>query len=547
MRFNHGQPQPRQESRLESRLGGPDRKSEFRPDYRSDHRHDHRHDHRSDHRDRHDSRGDYRSDHRGDYRDSRDSRRDGRDYRDSRDHRDARGPREHRDPRDARHPRDRRPEPRFEKRPKPPPKAIFRIVKKAKPRPSVKPEFQGPGSIYYRKPGNESVVGSGTYGKVFKADHIYTNNMVALKRIRVENEKDGFPVTAIREVKLLEHLRHDNVVQLLEVMVEDNHCYMVFEYLSHDLTGLLNHPSYKLDEAQKKDLAKQMFEGLDYLHHRGVLHRDIKAANILVSNSGQLKIADFGLARFYSKVRRLDYTNRVITIWYRSPELLFGETQYGPAVDIWSAACVLVEIFTNYAIFPGDGTELNQLQKIYDVLGAPTLEQWPGMRDTAWYELLINACKPRASTFESKYRDKLTPAAYELLTSMLDYDPANRPTANDVLEHPYFTVEQPAASRAVELANIQGDWHEFESKALRKEREQKKKEKDRHERERERHRQKELKRRVDDGDAHDKGGEHDRKRIRSEQEKDAERDPSGGLPSPRIEDRKGDLMEVDPV
>ena len=100
-------------------------------------------------------------------------------------------------------------------------------------------------------------------------------------------------MTAIREVKLLQSLNHDNIVRLREVMVEKNDCYMVFEYLSHDLTGLLNHPTFKLEQSHKKDLAKQLFEGLDYLHRRGVLHRDIKAANILVSNTGQLKLADF--------------------------------------------------------------------------------------------------------------------------------------------------------------------------------------------------------------------------------------------------------------
>ncbi len=253
-------------------------------------------------------------------------------------------------------------------------------------------------------------------------------------------------------------------------MVEKNDCFMVFEYISHDLTGLLNHPTFKLDHAQKKDLAKQLFEGLDYLHRRGVLHRDIKAANILVSNAGLLKLADFGLARFYAKSSKLDYTNRVITIWYRSPELLLGETQYGPAVDIWSAACVLVEIFTKHAIFPGDGGEINQLDKIYNVLGTPTTAEWPGIVDMQWFELL-RPMERKPSTFAEKYKDRVTPEAFELLSAMFLYDPAARPSASDVLEHPYFTTEEPAPRQAVELKDLEGDWHEFESKALRKERE----------------------------------------------------------------------------
>ncbi len=245
---------------------------------------------------------------------------------------------------------------------------------------------------------------------------------------------------------------------------------MVFEYLSHDLTGLLNHPTFSLTPSHKKDLARQLFEGLKYLHDRGVLHRDIKAANILISNTGELKLADFGLARFYQKHQRQDYTNRVITIWYRSPELLLGETQYGPSVDIWSAACVLVEIFTRHAIFPGDGGEINQLDKIYNVLGTPSRSEWPGVDELQWFTLL----RPRhriASTFVEKYQNRVSAEAFDLLQAMFMYDPSNRPTAGDVLEHPYFTVEEPKAEQAVELKELEGDWHEFESKALRKEKE----------------------------------------------------------------------------
>lgn len=335
--------------------------------------------------------------------------------------------------------RERSPEMRMEKK----------VIKRLKPPQALPLELAESTSVYYRKPGNESVVGSGTYGKVFKAIHVYTKQLAALKKIRMEGEKDGFPVTAVREIKLLQSLKHDNVVCLQEVMVENNDCFMVFEYLSHDLTGLLNHPTFKLEHAHKKHLGKQLFEGLNYLHRRGVLHRDIKAANILVSNIGQLKLADFGLARFFSKHGQPDYTNRVITIWYRSPELLLGETQYGPGVDIWSAACVMVEIFTRHAIFPGDGGEINQLDKIYNVLGTPTVSDWPRLAEMAWFELL-RPTERRLNTFAEKYQDRLTPAAFELLQAMFLYDPSKRPTAGDVLEHPYFTTEDPRPRQALE-------------------------------------------------------------------------------------------------
>lgn len=291
----------------------------------------------------------------------------------------------------------------------------------------------------------------------------------------MEGERDGFPITAVREIRLLQHLRHQHVVALQEVMVEKNECFMVFEYLSHDLTGLINHPTFKLTAAHKKDLAKQMFSGLDYLHRRGVLHRDIKAANILVSNRGQLKYADFGLARFYTKSRKLDYTNRVITIWYRPPELLLGETSYGPEVDVWSAACVFVEMFTKKAIFPGEGGELSQLEKTYNILGTPTRAEWPGIVDLPWFELMQPADR-RKRQFETIYNDVFSSAGMELVQWMFKYDPKERPNAEEVLSHAYFTKEEPQPVQAIELAEVEGDWHEFESKAARRENDKREKE-----------------------------------------------------------------------
>ncbi|OCT52623.1 hypothetical protein CLCR_09511 [Cladophialophora carrionii] len=394
-------------------------------------------------------------------------------------------------PQDRRHPNEASRQPQNDRRPdrsrSPPHKRAKKEVQT--PRPTLSPEFAQSESIYYRKPGNESVVGAGTYGKVFKAIHIYTKDKVALKKIRMEGERDGFPITAVREIRLLQHLRHKHVVALQEVMVEKNECFMVFEYLSHDLTGLINHPTFKLNPAHRKDLGKQMFEGLDYLHRRGVLHRDIKAANILVSNTGQLKYADFGLARFYTKSRALDYTNRVITIWYRPPELLLGETQYGPEVDIWSAACVFVEMFTKKAIFPGEGGELSQLDKTYNVLGTPTRSEWPGIVDLPWFELMQPTDR-RKRVFEAMYKDIFTPACLDVVQKMFKYDPKKRPTAEEVLNHEYFTTEQPAPEQPVELAQVEGDWHEFESKAHRRENDKREKEKRREEYQREREKRK---------------------------------------------------------
>lgn len=395
-------------------------------------------------------------------------------------------------------------------------------------------------SIYFRRPGNESVIGAGTYGKVFKAVHIFSKHEVALKKIRMEGERDGFPITAVREIKLLQNLRHKHVIALQEVMVEKNECFMVFEYMSHDLTGLINHPTFKLTPAHKKDLGRQMFEGLEFLHRRGVMHRDIKAANLLISNTGQLKYADFGLARFYTKSRKLDYTNRVITIWYRPPELLLGETQYGPAVDIWSAACVFMEMFTRKAIFPGEGGELSQLEKIYNVLGTPSKIEWPGIVEMPWYELMSPAVATTANgdhrkrTFESQFSDTLSPAALDLVTQIFRYDPATRPDAAGVLDHDYFVSEDPEPRQCIELADVSGDWHEYESKAHRKENERKEKEKRREEYVREREKRKAKEAGFEPGSVENKklkgaGGERDGARV--------DEVPAAPLPAGEEDDR----------
>ncbi|KAE8346043.1 hypothetical protein BDV24DRAFT_176966 [Aspergillus arachidicola] len=432
----------------------------FKPEPRFDRRDRDRERERDRHRERDRDRG------RNDRRDFRDPR----GFRDPRDRREGRRDDHRFDHRHDRRRGDRRQDFRPERRRdrSPEPKKQPKILTRPKPRPTLPEEFAKSDSVYYRKPGNESVIGAGTYGKVFKAIHVYTQRKVALKKIRMEGEKDGFPVTAVREIKLLQHLRNDNVVSLLEVMVERNECFMVFEYLSHDLTGLINHPTFTLTAAHKKDLAKQMFEGLSYLHHRGVLHRDIKAANILISNRGQLKYADFGLARFFSKSRQLDYTNRVITIWYRPPELLLGETRYGPAVDVWSAACVYVEMFTKKAVFPGEGGEISQMEKLYNCLGTPTRAEWPDIVEMPWFELMRPTERKRR-VFEEVYGQILTPAALDLVSQIFRYDPTARPNAEEILAHPYFAEEEPRPQQAIELENIEGDWHEFESKALRKE------------------------------------------------------------------------------
>ncbi|KZO97974.1 Pkinase-domain-containing protein [Calocera viscosa TUFC12733] len=309
-------------------------------------------------------------------------------------------------------------------------------------------------------------VGEGTFGKVYKATDPGTGVSVALKRIRMEGEKDGFPVTAMREIKILQALRHPNVVRLYEMMVSKGSVYMVFEYMEHDLLGVLSQSLFSFTDANLKSFSKQMLEGLAYLHHRGILHRDLKGSNILVTKRGELKLADFGLARFYNKHRRLDYTNRVITLWYRPPELLLGATEYQGEVDVWSAGCIIVELFNRAAPFRGE-TEIDEIQSIFKLKGTPNLDDWPEVTELPWYEML-RPKQHQPDRFEETMKDTLQmPGLMDLSLKMLTYNPRKRITAAEALNHPFFRSLSPAPERPTQMENVEGDWHELETKPLR--------------------------------------------------------------------------------
>uniref|UniRef100_A0A8C8ICC2 Protein kinase domain-containing protein n=1 Tax=Oncorhynchus tshawytscha TaxID=74940 RepID=A0A8C8ICC2_ONCTS len=217
------------------------------------------------------------------------------------------------------------------------------------------------------------ITGEGTYGQVYKAKDKDTAEMVALKKVRLDNEKEGFPITAIREIKILRQLNHKSIINMKEIVTDKEDAldfkndkgafYLVFEYMDHDLMGLLESGLVHFNESHIKSFMRQLLEGLDYCHKKNFLHRDIKCSNILLNNKGQIKLADFGLARLYNSDESRPYTNKVITLWYRPPELLLGEERYTPAIDVWSCGCILGELFTKKPIFQAN-QELAQLELI---------------------------------------------------------------------------------------------------------------------------------------------------------------------------------------
>nr|DAD29254.1 TPA_asm: hypothetical protein HUJ06_030722 [Nelumbo nucifera] len=280
-------------------------------------------------------------------------------------------------------------------------------------------------------------IGEGTYGQVYMAREINTGEIVALKKIRMDNEREGFPITAIREIKILKKLHHENVIKLKEIVTSQGPekdeqgrsdgnkykggIYMVFEYMDHDLTGLSDRPGMRFSVPQIKCYMRQLLTGLHYCHVNQVLHRDIKGSNLLIDNEGNLKLADFGLARSFSNDHNGHLTNRVITLWYRPPELLLGTTKYGPAVDMWSVGCIFAELLHGKPIFPGKD-EPEQLNKIFELCGAPDEVNWPGVSKIPWYNN-FKPTRPMKRRLREVFRH-FDRHALELLERMLTLDPS---------------------------------------------------------------------------------------------------------------------------
>ncbi|XP_013393742.1 cyclin-dependent kinase 9 [Lingula anatina] len=294
-------------------------------------------------------------------------------------------------------------------------------------------------------------IGQGTFGEVFKARDRKTKTLVALKKVLMENEKEGFPITALREIKILQLLKNENVVNLIEICRSKatpynrfkSTFYLVFEFCEHDLAGLLSNSNVKFTLGEIKKVMQQLLNGLYYIHSNKVLHRDMKAANILITKSGQLKLADFGLARAFSinnKGQPMRYTNRVVTLWYRPPELLLGERDYGPAIDMWGAGCIMAEMWTRSPIMQGD-TEQRQLQLITQLCGSITTKVWP---DVEKYELYTKMELPKDQ--KRKVKDRLKAYikdqyALDLLDKLLTLDPTKRIDGDRALDHDFFWTD----------------------------------------------------------------------------------------------------------
>ncbi|KAF2019554.1 Pkinase-domain-containing protein [Aaosphaeria arxii CBS 175.79] len=282
----------------------------------------------------------------------------------------------------------------------------------------------------------------GSYGWVSRAKEIGTSEIVALKKVKMDYVNDGFPITALREIAMLQKARHKNIVDLKEVVVGDSldEVVLVMEFIEHDLKTLQEDMAEPFLASEVKTLLRQLVSGVDFLHQNHIMHRDLKTSNILLNNRGALKLADFGMARFIPPPNA-PLTQLVVTLWYRAPELLLGTTTYSTEVDMWSVGCIFGELLLKEPLLPGKN-EVDELAKIFALCGLPDEKSWPGfyrLPNAKSLRLPRDTRGPKPGPVIRTKFPLLTNKGVELLTELLSMNPEGRPTAGDMLNHAYFT------------------------------------------------------------------------------------------------------------
>uniref|UniRef100_M4A2C0 cyclin-dependent kinase n=1 Tax=Xiphophorus maculatus TaxID=8083 RepID=M4A2C0_XIPMA len=273
----------------------------------------------------------------------------------------------------------------------------------------------------------------GTYATVFKGRSKLTDNLVALKEIRLEHE-EGAPCTAIREVSLLKDLKHANIVTLHDIVHTDKSLTLVFEYLDKDLKQYMDDCGNIMSMHNVKIFLFQILRGLSYCHKRKVLHRDLKPQNLLINERGELKLADFGLARAKS-VPTKTYSNEVVTLWYRPPDVLLGSSEYSTQIDMWGVGCIFYEMAAGRPLFPGSTVE-DELHLIFRLLGTPTEEKWPGISTIEEFKSYnFPKYKPQPLI---NHAPRLDSEGIELLLAFLRYESKARISADEAMKHSYF-------------------------------------------------------------------------------------------------------------
>lgn len=279
----------------------------------------------------------------------------------------------------------------------------------------------------------------GSYGVVFRAKEKQTGDIVALKKLKLDEEKHGFPITALREINALMTCRHENVVGIREVVVGDTltQVFIVMDFIEHDLKTLLTLMPSPFLQSEIKTLMIQLLSAVAHCHSMWILHRDLKTSNLLMNNRGTIKVADFGLARRYGDPIGVGgLTQLVVTLWYRAPEILLGAKSYSTAVDMWSVGCIFAELLLKEPLFQAKG-EIELLSMIFKLLGPPTNNSWPEYSSLPLAKT-ITLPSPQPHQLRQRFQ-YMTAAGIDLLMSLLTYDPERRISAEEALQHPYFT------------------------------------------------------------------------------------------------------------
>merc|ERR1719270_416511 len=281
-------------------------------------------------------------------------------------------------------------------------------------------------------------LGEGSYATVYKGFSNLTKQVVALKEIRLQ-EEEGTPFTAIREASLLKDLKHANIVTLHDIIHTKSSLTFVFEYLNTDLSQYLEKHPGGLSSRNIKLFMFQLLRGLSFCHARRILHRDVKPQNLLISAVGELKLADFGLARAKS-VPSHTYSHEVVTLWYRPPDVLLGSTNYTTSLDMWGAGCIFIEMLNGYPCFPGVRDIFDQLDKIFRVVGTPTEDTWPGVSRLPNYRPhKLCYYKPSVQMGHVWPRLHDIPFAEHVASMMLQSRAGKRVSAEQAPRHRYFS------------------------------------------------------------------------------------------------------------
>uniref|UniRef100_A0A8C7CNR4 Cyclin-dependent kinase 14 n=2 Tax=Oncorhynchus kisutch TaxID=8019 RepID=A0A8C7CNR4_ONCKI len=294
-------------------------------------------------------------------------------------------------------------------------------------------------------------LGEGSYATVYKGKSKVNGKLVALKVIRLQ-EEEGTPFTAIREASLLKGLKHSNIVLLHDIIHTKETLTLVFEYVHTDLCQYMDRHPGGLHPDNVKLFLYQLLRGLSYIHQRYILHRDLKPQNLLISDTGELKLADFGLARAKS-VPSHTYSNEVVTLWYRPPDVLLGSTDYSTCLDMWGVGCIFIEMIQGVAAFPGMKDIQDQLERIFLVLGTPCEDTWPGVHSLPHFKpdsfTVYSSKKLRQAWNKLGYVDH----AEELASRFLQCFPKNRLSAQAALQHEYFSHLPPRLWEISDMKN----------------------------------------------------------------------------------------------